>query len=76
MKKKLKKREGWTKPKEDPKVKQRRYYLHRRVKLSYKIDAPNKTVFVPATRPPEGKNELYLNELKSYGYGIQLAFQE
>ncbi|MEJ8803161.1 hypothetical protein [Pontibacter sp. H249] len=64
-----------------PANKKRRYYLHREVKKTFKLDVPSRIVFVPsvALEDPEvmdARMKGYLGELYSFGYVMQLTFDQ
>jgi hypothetical protein len=52
----------------------RRYYLHRKLKEHFKVNARKKTVFVPQNSNTEnGKIGFYLSELVKEKYNIQVT---
>lgn len=52
----------------------RRYYLHRKLKEHFKVNARKKTVFVPEGLGMENKKvEFYLSELAKEKYNIQVT---
>jgi hypothetical protein len=52
----------------------RRYYLHRKLKPHFKVDARKKTVFVPQNLEVDNtKIRFYLGELVKEKYNIQVT---
>lgn len=57
---------------ERKRVKRRRYYLNRRVKMFTRLSTRNRTIYVPYLHEPDSKQAAYLKELRDkYGYAIQ-----
>ncbi len=50
----------------------KRYYLHRKIKKWLKVNAREKTVYLPYNYKPTGKALFYYKQLQNIGYSTQL----
>lgn len=53
-----------------------RYYLHQRIKLSFRYGAAEKTIYVPCSKQNEALQNKYVRALQNqYYYSLQLEIE-
>lgn len=53
------------------KQRNRRYYLHKRVRMFAKLNTRMKTIYIPYLFEPTEKQSQYFDDLRALGYAVQ-----